>query len=79
MHSKYSERVKQVHKTEGLVAFWDFVNREKAPDGAGRFVSDIGTGESDYPLHPANLSKAYWHEGSTIGMACCSRGPLVKR
>ncbi|WP_231746124.1 LamG domain-containing protein [Rosistilla oblonga] len=48
--------------TPGLVAFWDFVQRE--PDGGGRFTAVVPPGSpTDYPLDAANYVKDYWGTG----------------
>ncbi len=48
--------------TPGLVAFWDFVQRE--PDGEQRFTAHVPTGSpTDYPLDAANYVKDYWGTG----------------
>ncbi|WP_391556918.1 hypothetical protein [Rosistilla carotiformis] len=51
-----------VTETPGLVAFWDFVQRE--PDGGGRFTAHVPAGSpTDYPLDAANYAKDYWGTG----------------
>ena len=51
-----------VTETPGLVAFWDFVQRE--PDGLRRFTAHVPAGApTDYPLDAANYIKDYWGAG----------------
>ncbi|TWT52361.1 LamG domain-containing protein [Allorhodopirellula solitaria] len=48
--------------TPGLVAFWDFANRE--PDGEHRFVAYVDAdGTAGYPLDAANYVRDFWGEG----------------
>lgn len=48
--------------TPGLVAFWDFVERER--DGLHRFVAHVPTGATNnYPLDAANYISQYWGVG----------------
>ena len=54
--------VRAVTGTNGLVAFWDFVQRE--PDGSKRFIAHVPPGQSNnYPLDAANYIKDYWGAG----------------
>ncbi len=53
---------RKVIETPGLVAFWDFVQRE--PDGEKRFVAHVAANSpTNYPLDAANYVKDYWGEG----------------
>jgi hypothetical protein len=57
-----AERVATVVRIPGLVAFWDFVDRE--PDGAKRFVAHVPAGAaSNYPLDAANYVRDFWGVG----------------
>lgn len=47
----------------GLVAFWDFAQREDGVGGCGRFISGIADDSTRYPLDPVNISRMYWKEG----------------
>lgn len=73
-------RVKTVTQTAGLVAFWDFVQREDGPDGKGRFVAYTGPGANfRYPLDPKNISLEFWKEGPVATLAdfpLLGRGPF---
>ncbi|QDU58929.1 LamG domain-containing protein [Aeoliella mucimassa] len=55
------ERVEQVTQLSGLVAFWDFVDRE--PDRQRRFVAHVPEGDERYPLDAANYVRDYWQQG----------------
>ncbi len=58
----HDERIAAVTGTPGLVAFWDFVERE--PDGQRRFVAHVPAGApSDYPLDAGNYVRDFWGEG----------------
>jgi len=57
-----TDKVESVVQVPGLVAFWDFVERE--PDGKKRFVAHVPEGASNnYPLDAANYVKDYWGKG----------------
>ncbi len=57
-----AEPAGSVTETPGLVAFWDFVQRE--PDGLRRFTAHVPAGATtDYPLDAANYIKEYWGAG----------------
>lgn len=58
--------VSHVHSVPGLVAFWDFVQREDGVGGRGRFVSRLADGSMGYPLDAVNISRQYWHEGREV-------------
>lgn len=64
--------------TPGLVAFWDFVERE--PDGMHRFVAHVPTGaNNNYPLDAANYINQYWGVGRAATYADfpqLGRGPF---
>ncbi|WP_145349178.1 LamG domain-containing protein [Rosistilla ulvae] len=64
--------------TPGLVAFWDFVQRE--PDGERRFTAHVPTGSpTDYPLDAANYVNDYWGTGREATYAdfpLLGRGPF---
>jgi hypothetical protein len=73
-----SDRVKLVSNTPGLVAFWDFVKREKG--GAERFISCApSNSKNEYPLEAANYVKEFWGEGREASYAdfpLLGRGPF---
>ena len=55
-------KIEVVTNMSGLVAFWDFVEREK--DGQRRFTAHVPDGAiTDYPLDAANYIKDYWGTG----------------
>lgn len=74
----YAERVAVVTGTPGLVAFWDFVQRE--PGGAQRFVARGAAGAAQlYPLDVANYVKDFWGRGREASYAdfpLLGRGPF---
>jgi hypothetical protein len=75
----YRQRVKQVTRARGLVAFWDFVKRE--PGGAGaRFDAHKAKSESaDLRLDALNYVRDFWGEGRQAGYAdipLLGRGPF---
>jgi hypothetical protein len=48
--------------TPGLVAFWDFVQRE--PEGARRFIAHVPPdAKTNYPLDAANYVRDFWGTG----------------
>lgn len=52
----------EVVKTPGLVAFWDFVQREAG--GEKRFTAHVPEGQTNqYPLDVSNYVRDYWGEG----------------
>jgi len=56
------ERVQTVTGTPGLVAFWDFVKRERGE--GGRFTAHVPKGAiNDYPLDAGNYVRDFWGEG----------------
>lgn len=73
-----AERVAQVRALPGLVAFWDFVQRE--PTAENRFVAygpDASAGL--YPLDAANYVRDYWGTGRPATYAdfpLLGRGPF---
>jgi hypothetical protein len=73
-----AERVATVVRIPGLVAFWDFINRE--PNGAKRFVAHVPAGAaSNYPLDAANYVKDFWGEGPAAtyeDFSLLGRGPF---
>ncbi len=57
-----ADKVESVVKVPGLVAFWDFVEREA--DGEKRFIAHIPEGATNrYPLDAANYVKSLWGKG----------------
>ncbi len=76
--SAYSQRVATVTGTPGLVAFWDFVQRE--PDGARRFTAHVPAGATkNFALDAGNYVKDYWGEGREATYAdfpLLGRGPF---
>lgn len=76
----YQRRVEAVRQTPGLVAFWDFVQREDGTRGAGKFLAHTATGDSHrYVLEPHNISRDFWHEGAEATLAdfpLLGRGPF---
>jgi hypothetical protein len=55
-------QVNSVTRIPGLVAFWDFVERE--PDGERRFIAHVPPeSATNYPLDAANYVRDYWGEG----------------
>lgn len=78
--AEYQRRVKEVTRTRGLVAFWDFVKREDGGGGQGRFDAHKGKGEShDLRLDAMNYVRDYWGEGREAGYAdipLLGRGPF---
>lgn len=71
-------KVATVMQTPGLVAFWDFVERE--PDGQRRFTAHVPAGATNvYPLDAANYIKEYWgagREASYADFPQLGRGPF---
>ena len=69
-----------VRQTPSLVAFWDFVNREAGPQGAGNFLAHTAQGDNHrYVLEPRNISRDFWHEGAEATLAdfpLLGRGPF---
>ncbi|QDV69895.1 hypothetical protein Poly24_36130 [Rosistilla carotiformis] len=67
-------------ETPGLVAFWDFVQREEGVNGTGKFVAHTAKGdEHRYVLEPHNISVDYWHQGEEASLAdfpLLNRGPF---
>ena len=58
----HANRTEVVTNTPGLVAFWDFVQRE--PQGQQRFTAHVPAGaKTNYPLDAANYIKDYWGAG----------------
>ena len=76
----YERRVESVRQTPGLVAFWDFVQREDGARGAGRFLAHTAPGDRHrYVLEPHNISREFWHEGAEATLAdfpLLGRGPF---
>lgn len=70
-------RLREVTRTPGLVAFWDFVKRDAA---GGRFDVYKGTGEThDFRLDALNYVRGYWGEGREAGYGdfpLLGRGPF---
>ena len=73
-----ADRIATVTNAPGLVAFWDFVERE--PDGARRFTAHVPAGAvNDYPLDAANYIENYWNAGREATYAdfpLLGRGPF---
>ncbi|PAW65260.1 MAG: hypothetical protein B9S34_11280 [Opitutia bacterium Tous-C1TDCM] len=71
-------RIANVVRTPGLVAFWDFVQRE--PAGARRFTAHVPAGAANtYALEAANYVHDYWGEGRTASyddFPLLGRGPF---
>jgi len=60
----YENRVATVRGIPGLVAFWDFVQREDGPVGAGKFVAHTAQEKQfRYSLEPRNISLDFWKDG----------------
>ncbi len=76
----YQSRVQAVRRTPGLVAFWDFVQREDAADGNGRFVAHAARrGETVFALDARNIAFDYWRAGRQATYAdftLTARGPF---
>ncbi len=76
--SSYEQRTASVTCTPGLVAFWDFVQRE--PAGARRFVAQVPRGATNtFALEAGNYVKDYWGEGREATYAdfpLLGRGPF---
>ena len=71
----YRQRVETVTQTPGLVAFWDFVQREQ--EAPHRFIAYVPAGQTnDYPLDAANYVRDYWGQGRA---ASYSDFPLLGR
>ncbi len=70
-------RVAAVMHTPGIVAFWDFVQREP---GGSRFIAHVPPGApTNYPLDAANYVRDYWGEGREAAYAdfpLLGRGPF---
>ncbi len=59
--AEYRRRVREVTRTRGFVALWDFVKREDGAAGQGRFDAHKGKGEShDFRLDAMNYVRDYW-------------------
>ncbi len=73
-----ADRVASVTALPGLVAFWDFVQRE--PDGERRFTAHVPTGSpTNYPLDAGNYIKDFWgtgREASYADFPLLGRGPF---
>lgn len=73
-----ADRVASVTALPGLVAFWDFVQRE--PDGERRFTAHVPAGSpTDYPLDAGNYIKDFWGTGREATYAdfpLLGRGPF---
>ncbi len=76
----YEERVGMVCQTPGLVAFWDFVQREDGLHGSGRFQAHTALDDtSRYILEPNNISREFWNDGdeaTLIDFPLLGRGPF---
>ncbi len=76
--NNYANGIATVKRTAGLVAFWDFVQRE--PGGANRFTAHVSDGATDgYPLDAGNYVRDYWGEGRAASYAdfpLLGRGPF---
>jgi len=76
--SSITERVAMVTRTPGLVAFWNFVQREAG--GERRFTAHVPVGSANvYALDAANYVKDYWGEGRAATYAdfpLLGRGPF---
>ena len=73
-----TDRVAAVLNTPGLVAFWDFVQRET--HGTQRFTAHVPAGATNaYALDAGNYVKDYWGEGRDASYAdfpLLGRGPF---
>lgn len=73
-----ANRVASVTALPGLVAFWDFVQRE--PAGERRFTAHVPAGSpTDYPLEAGNYIKDFWGTGRAATYAdfpLLGRGPF---
>lgn len=73
-----ADRVAALTSLPGLVAFWDFVQRE--PDGERRFTAHVPPGSpTDYPLEAGNYIKDFWGTGREATYAdfpLLGRGPF---
>ena len=73
-----ADRVAAVNGTPGLVAFWDFVQRE--PAAPHRFTAHVPAGATNrFPLDAGNYVHDYWGEGRTATYAdfpLLGRGPF---
>lgn len=73
-----ADRVASVTALPGLVAFWDFVQRE--PDGERRFTAHVPAGSpTNYPLDAGNYIKDFWgtgREASYADFPLLGRGPF---
>lgn len=57
-----AQKAAAVTGTPGLVAFWDFVQRE--PEGARRFIAHVPPdAKTNYPLDAANYVRDFWGTG----------------
>ncbi len=78
LSSEPSQRVAVVTHTPGLVAFWDFVQRES--NGQKRFIAHVPPEEMNrYPLDAANYVLEYWQQGRTASyddFPLLGRGPF---
>ncbi len=72
------QKVNEVKSIPGLVAFWDFVERE--PTEKARFVAHVpGNSPTNYPLDAANYIKDYWgvgREATYADFPQLARGPF---
>ena len=79
-YAAYERRVNVVRQTPGLVAFWDFVQREDRARGSGRFLAHTANGDAHrYVLEPHNISREFWREGAEATLAdfpLLGRGPF---
>ena len=76
----YEERIGMVRQTPGLVAFWDFANREDGLQGSGRFRAYTATEDtSRYILESKNISREFWKDGDEATLTdfpLLGRGPF---
>ena len=76
----YERRVESVRQTPGLVAFWDFVQREDGLHGSGKFLAYTARGDGHrYVLEPHNISRDFWRDGAEATLAdfpLLGRGPF---
>ena len=76
----YERRVESVRQTPGLVAFWDFVQREDGLHGSGKFLAYTARGDDHrYVLEPHNISRDFWCDGAEATLAdfpLLGRGPF---
>lgn len=73
-----ADSVAMVTNTPGLVAFWDFVQREST--GAHRFTAHVPAGAAtNYPLDAGNYVRDFWGQGREAKYAdfpLLGRGPF---